>query len=92
MRDQGYTFPEHGMFFLAYRSTEDPNEWIDVPLTVYEPGFYSAEVDHFSDWTTGWRPDGWTLTWNPPSADGFSGAATYAYPFQLPPRPPWLTT
>ena len=85
VRDQGYVFPEHGMLFLAYRSAEDPNEWIDVPVTVYEPGFYSAEVDHFSDWITGWRPDGWTLAWSPPSADGFSGASIYGYPFQLPP-------
>ena len=85
VRTLGYTFPDHGVFFLAYRSEEDPNEWIDVPLTVYEPGFYSADVPHFSDWATGWRPDGWTLNWSPPSADGFSGASTYAYPFHLPP-------
>jgi RHS repeat-associated protein len=85
VRDLGYTFPDHGTFFLAYRDETNPDEWTEVPLTVYQPGFYSADVSHFSDWTTGWRPDGWTMGWNPPSADGFSGAAMYSYPFQLPP-------
>lgn len=85
VRDLGYTFPDHGTFFLAYRDETNPAHWTEVPLTVYEPGFYSADVSHFSDWATGWRPDGWTMGWNPPSADGFSGAAAYSYPFQLPP-------
>ncbi len=85
VRDLGYDLPDHGTFFLAYRDETNPDQWTEVPLTVYQPGFYSADVSHFSDWTTGWRPDGWTMGWNPPSADGFSGAAAYSYPFQLPP-------
>lgn len=75
-----------GTFFLAYRNPLNPNELIDVPVTTYdEKGLIAAEVTHFSDWTAGWRPEGWTLHWDLPSAGGFNGAANYSYPIEVPP-------
>lgn len=86
LRQYGYNLDEGGAFFLAYQDPQAPDDWIEVAVTVYQrDGLIGAEVPHFSAWATGWRPEGWTLQWELPSADGFSGAATYAYALQLPP-------
>lgn len=86
LRDLGYDVGDGGVFFLAYADTANPGEWIEVPITVHQSnGLISAEVTHFSEWTTGWRPEAWTPQWHLPTVAEFSGAAAYSYPFQLPP-------
>ncbi|MEM8858862.1 MAG: SpvB/TcaC N-terminal domain-containing protein, partial [Chloroflexota bacterium] len=87
LREHGINLDEMGgAFFLAYRDPEQPERLIDVPVTVYDSkGLVAAEVTHFSEWTTGWRPDQWSLQWDLPVPSEFSGAATYSYPIQVPP-------
>lgn len=86
LREYGYDMADHGAFYLAYQDPENEDIWIDVPVTVHQTtGLISAELPHFSSWATGWRPEGWTLDWSPPGADGFSGASTYQHAFDLPP-------
>ncbi|MEM9776131.1 MAG: DUF6443 domain-containing protein, partial [Chloroflexota bacterium] len=75
-----------GTFFIAYRNPYNPNELIDVPIKTHDRlGLISADVTHFSDWTAGWRPEGWALHWDLPSASGFNGAANYNYSIEVPP-------
>lgn len=87
LRAFGYDLSETGgKFFLAYRDEDNPNEWIEVPVTTHQSdGLISAEVMHFSDWTTGWRPEAWAPQWRLPTVSEFTGAATFQYPFELPP-------
>ncbi|HSH06002.1 MAG TPA: RHS repeat-associated core domain-containing protein [Anaerolineae bacterium] len=74
-----------GTFFLAYEDETNPGQWLEVPTTIHQKtGLISAEVMHFSSWTTGWRPEGWTMQWETPTASGFTGAATYGKGLQLP--------
>ena len=70
--------------YLAYQDPENPDRWIEVNVTEHQRGFISAEVMHFSSWEVGWRPNQWTLQWEPPQVNGFNGAATYAYGFNIP--------
>ncbi|MEM7799222.1 MAG: hypothetical protein AAF633_08535, partial [Chloroflexota bacterium] len=87
LRDYGYDITEDGgAFYLAFEDKNDPGTWIDVPVTVHaEDGLISAEVDHFSNWQGGWRPQTWGVTWSPPSVGEFTGSATYRHTFALPP-------
>ena len=87
LREYGIDLDEQGgTFFLAYEDENEPGVWHEVDITTYDnTGLISAETDHFSGWEAGWRPDFWTLQWEPPTPDAFTGAATYSYPFQLPP-------
>ncbi len=69
--------------------------WIEVPLYRSEvTGTYIALIDHFSTWmggVGGQEYAGWKLTYNAPTEDTFSGAATYNYPLDLPPGRGGLT-
>ncbi|MCB0037185.1 MAG: hypothetical protein KDE51_24305, partial [Anaerolineales bacterium] len=85
LREYEYDLDEMGgEFYLAYE--EQDGSWTDVPITVTQSdGLLYAEVNHFSNWVAGWRPDAWTLEWQPPSVSEYTGAATYSYPIVLPP-------
>jgi len=76
----------HGMrAYLAYLTPE--GQWAQAwPLHVdRQAGTLSARVDHFSGWGAGvTTPNMWTLTYNPPHTDLFSGAATHKLAFQVP--------
>ncbi len=87
LRSFGYDLnQEGGKFFLAYENEAKPGEWIEVPVTTHQAeGLISAEVTHFSDWTTGWRPEAWAPQWRLPTVSEFSGAAAFQYPFEVPP-------
>jgi YD repeat-containing protein len=87
MRDYGLDLTEvGGYFYLAYEDVDEPGTWLEVPLTTYDKtGLISADVDHFSNWQAGWRPEAWALEWKPPVVNEFTGSASYQYPFQLPP-------
>ena len=78
--------PDTHDLHLSYEDEENPGEWIEVPVRVYqEEGLLVADVDHFSAWSVDARPEQWALTWNPPTVSQFSGAATYGYPIDVPP-------
>ncbi|MCP4426714.1 MAG: hypothetical protein GY803_19655, partial [Chloroflexi bacterium] len=85
IRDYGMELEQiGGSYYLAYET--NPGEWHDVPIEIFDDaGLISAEVDHFSNWTVGWRPEAWALEWKPPSVSEFTGGATYHYPIKLPP-------
>ncbi|MCZ7668977.1 MAG: hypothetical protein M5U34_18190 [Chloroflexi bacterium] len=87
VRDYGIDKAEEGgEFYLAYENPQQPGEWLETSLTAHDShGLISAEVSHFSNWEAGWRPNGWTFQWQPPTPDPYTGAAVYSYPFNLPP-------
>ena len=75
-----------GYFYLAYQDENQPDVWIEVPTDTHDrQGLISAEVSHFSNWQSGWRPEAWALEWRPPAVNEFTGAASYQYPFNVPP-------
>ncbi|MEM8861044.1 MAG: hypothetical protein AAGD96_22195, partial [Chloroflexota bacterium] len=81
-----------GNFFLTFENPEKAGEWIEVPVTIHEKtGLISAEVTHFSNWTSGWRPESWGMSWTPPTTAEFTGSASYSYPFNIPPGRGGLT-
>lgn len=74
-----------GSFYLAYEDENEPDVWVEVPIEVYgSQGLISADVPHFSNWQSGWRPEAWALEWRPPTVNEFTGAATYQYPINIP--------
>ncbi|WP_420628130.1 RHS repeat-associated core domain-containing protein [Candidatus Leptofilum sp.] len=74
-----------GYFYLAYEDENNPGTWIEVPTDSYgKTGLISAEVAHFSNWQSGWRPEAWALEWRPPTVNEFTGTARYQYPFNIP--------
>ena len=89
LRQLGFTFSsDYHQFYLAYQDEEMAKEgtWSGVPVWVHQKeGLLSAEISHFSSWTTGWRPEVWGPSWTPPTVSEFSGAATYNYPVEVPP-------
>ena len=75
-----------GYFYLAYEDENEPGSWIEVPTDVYgHTGLISAEVSHFSNWQSGWRPEAWALDWQPPAVNEFTANASYQYPISIPP-------
>ncbi|XOV77671.1 MAG: hypothetical protein ACFHVJ_12005 [Aestuariibacter sp.] len=85
VRDFGFDLNKGGHFYLAYEDETQPGTWIEVPTTVHhETGLLSTETIHFSEWTTGWRPDSWTPQWQLPTPALFSGDASYSYQFDVP--------
>ena len=77
--------PAYDDLTLSYWDA-DIGSWRSVPSTIHQAeGLLSAEVTHFSEWSVGSNPNSWTPTWTPPTVAAFSGAATYAYPFNIPP-------
>ena len=87
LRQHGFDLEQTGgTYFLAYEDEKQPGQWHEVPVEPHgQTGLISAEVQHFSTWEAGWRPDMWTLQWAPPTNDEFTGSAIYNYPLQLPP-------
>lgn len=87
LRDYGIDLDDvGGYFYLAYEDTLNPGQWLEVPVTYYgRTGLLGAEVGHFSNWQSGWRPEAWALEWKPPTVNEFTGSASYQYPLQVPP-------
>lgn len=73
-----------GVFYLSYQDPDDPSTWIEATSTVSEDGIVMADVDHFSNWNAGWRPEAWRMTWSPPVPDLFTGSMNYSYPIEVP--------
>ena len=87
LREYGIDLAEEGgTFYLAYEDEKQPGVWIEADIITYDQtGLISTDTNHFSNWEAGWRPDFWTLQWEPPTPDAFTGAAIYSYPLNFPP-------
>ena len=86
LRGMADAAPHSSRFYLARRDPANPRRWIEVPLTVHDPGgLVSAPLSGAGDWEAGIVPEAWRPTYEPPAADAYSGAAAYTYGLPLPP-------
>ncbi len=77
--------PATHKLYLSYEDAERSGEWHNVELVEFDSkGLFVADVAHFSNWNVQARPEQWSLDYNAPVVNEFSGAATYGHPIDIP--------